>query len=68
MVEKVVIDAQVLFYFHYNYEKVPKKLQELKRSVINGECTVIIPTIAISELLWKLRKVNKIDALKEAIK
>ena len=48
MVEKAVIDAQVLFYFHYNYKKVPPMLRELKQQVINGEITVIIPTIAIA--------------------
>ena len=67
-VEKAVIDAQVLFYFHYTYEKIPKLLKELKQNVINGKITVIIPTIAISELLWKMRKIGKISAVKEAIK
>lgn len=68
MVEKAVIDAQVLFYFHYNYEKVPLMLRELKQKVINGEISVIIPTIAISELLWKMRKIGKTSAVKKAIK
>ncbi|WP_371806721.1 type II toxin-antitoxin system VapC family toxin [Candidatus Lokiarchaeum ossiferum] len=68
MVEKAVIDAQVLFYFHYTYEKVPLLLRELKQKVINRELTVIIPTIAISELLWKMRKIGKVSVLKEAIK
>jgi len=67
MTEKAVIDAQVLFYFHYDYKKIPLLLQELKKKVINGEITVIIPTIAISELLWKIRKVGKIDTVKRAI-
>ena len=67
MTEKAVIDAQVLFYFHYDYDKVPGILQDLKKKVIDGNITVIIPTIAISELLWKLRKVNKVEALKTAI-
>ena len=67
MTEKAVIDAQVLFYFHYDYKKVPLMLQELKKKVIDGEITVIIPTIAISELLWKMRKIGKIDAIKRAI-
>jgi len=53
MIEKAVIDAQVLFYFHYDYEKVPPLLQQLKKKIINGEITIILPTIAISELLWK---------------
>ena len=68
MVEKAVIDAQVLFYFHYDYEKVPLMLRELKQKVINGKISVIIPTIAISELLWKMRKIGKTSAVKKAIK
>ena len=67
MTEKVVIDAQVLFYFHYDYQKVPPILQQLKKKVINGEITVILPTIAIAELLWKMRKAGKISAFKEAL-
>jgi len=67
MTEKAVIDAQVLFYFHYDYEKVPLMLQELKKKVIDGEITVIIPTIVISELLWKMRKTGKVEAVKRAI-
>jgi len=67
MTEKAVIDAQVLFYFHYDYKKVPLMLQELKNKVIDGEITVIIPIIAISELVWKMRKTGKIDAVKRAI-
>ncbi len=67
MTEKAIIDAQVLFYFHYDYKKVPLILQELKKKVIDGEITVIIPTIAISELVWKLRKTGKIEAVKKAI-
>jgi predicted nucleic acid-binding protein len=67
MTEKAVIDAQVLFYFHYDYKKVPLMLQELKKKVIEGEITVIIPTIVISELLWKMRKKGKVEAVKRAI-
>ncbi|MBA7499571.1 MAG: hypothetical protein CEE42_05795 [Promethearchaeota archaeon Loki_b31] len=67
MTEKAVIDAQVLFYFHYDYKKVPLTLQELKKKVIDGEITVIIPIIAISELLWKMRKTGKVEAVKRAI-
>ncbi|HEA71165.1 hypothetical protein LCGC14_0779580 [marine sediment metagenome] len=67
MTEKAVIDAQVLFYFHYDYQKIPSLLQQLKKKVINGEITVILPTIAISELLWKMRKAGKIEAFKEAL-
>ena len=67
MTEKAVIDAQVLFYFHYNYKKVPLLIQELKKNVINSNVTAIIPTIAISELLWKMRKIGKIKAVRKAI-
>ena len=67
MTEKVVVDAEVLFYFHYDYKKVPLILQELKKKVIDGEITVIIPTIAISELVWKMRKTGKIEAVKSAV-
>jgi predicted nucleic acid-binding protein len=67
MSQIVVVDAQVLFYFHYDYEKIPTLLQELKTGVIKGDCTVIIPTIAISELFWKMRKAGKIRAFKKAL-
>lgn len=67
MSQIVVVDAQVLFYFHYDYEKIPTLLQELKNGVIKGDCTVIIPTIAISELFWKMRKAGKIRAFKKAL-
>ena len=67
MIEKAVIDAQVLFYFHYDYQKIPPILQQLKKKVINGEITVILPTIAIVELLWKMRKAGKTSAFKEAL-
>ena len=67
MIEKAVIDAQVLFYFHYDYQKIPSILQELKQKVINGEITVILPTIAIAELLWKMRRAGKIKVFKEAL-
>jgi predicted nucleic acid-binding protein len=67
MIEKAVVDAQVLFYFHYYYQKIPTILQDLKKKVINGEITVILPTIAIAELLWKMRRAGKINAFKEAL-
>lgn len=67
MTTKAVIDAQVLFYFHYDYKKAPLLLQELKKQVIGGKLTAIIPTIAISELLWKMRKAGKSDAIRKAI-
>ena len=67
MIEKAVIDAQVLFYFHYDYQKIPPILQQLKKKVINGEITVILPTIAVAELLWKMRKAGKTSAFEEAL-
>lgn len=67
MTEKAVIDAQVLFYFHYEYQKTPLILQQLKRKVIEGGITVIIPTIAIAELFWKMRKAGKINVFKKAL-
>ena len=67
MSQTVVVDAQVLFYFHYDYEKIPPLLQELKEEVIKGDIMVIIPTIAISELFWKMRKASKIYAFKKAL-
>jgi len=67
MIEKAVVDAQVLFYFHYDYQKIPPILLELKQKVINGEITIILPTIAIAELLWKMRRAGKINAFKEAL-
>lgn len=36
--------------------------------MIERKITVIIPAIAISELLWKMRKVGIISAVKEAIR
>lgn len=60
--EKAVIDAQVLFYFHYTYSKVPPLLQELKKKVIAGNITVIIPVVAIAELYYKLRKKSESDS------
>jgi predicted nucleic acid-binding protein len=59
--EKAVVDAQVLFYFHYSYAKVPRLLQELKKRVITGKTTAIIPVVAIAELYYKLRKRNDTD-------
>ncbi|TFF97743.1 MAG: hypothetical protein EU547_03525, partial [Promethearchaeota archaeon] len=68
MTDKVVIDAQVLFYFHYDYKKVPDLLRQLKREVIEGKKTAIIPVIAISELIWKMRKAGTVAAVKEALR
>lgn len=67
MSQIAVVDAQVLFYFHYDYKKIPFLLQELKNKVIKGDFMVVIPTIAISELFWKMRKAGKINAFKKAL-
>lgn len=62
----VVLDAVALFYFQMS--KMPKILKDLQQKIINGEATAIIPTIAISEILWKLRKegIKELDRLKIA--
>lgn len=67
MSQIAVVDAQVLLYFHYDYKKIPLLLQELKNEVIKGDFMLIIPTIAISELFWKMRKAGKINAFKKAL-
>ena len=62
----VVLDAVALFYFQMS--KMPKILKNLQQKIINGEVTAVIPTIAISEILWKLRKedIKKLENLKIA--
>jgi len=62
----VVLDAVALFYFQMS--KMPKILKSLQQKIINGEVTAVIPTIAISEILWKLRKegIKKLESLKIA--
>ncbi len=61
VVEKVILDAQVLFYFHYRKEKIPAKLRELKAKIIARKITAIIPVVAIAELFYKARKQEKKD-------
>ncbi len=56
-----MLDAQVLFYFHYRKEKIPAKLRELKAKIIAREITAIIPVVAIAELFYKARKYKKKD-------
>ena len=65
--EKAVIDAQVLFYFHYRKEEIPPLLRDLKKKVIDGKVIAIIPVVAISELFWKMRKAGKLNEMKKAI-
>ena len=57
----VVLDAVALFYLQK--KEPPKVLKNLQEEIINRKITVIIPTIAISEILWKLRKEGE-EALK----
>ena len=49
-----VLDAVALFYLQK--KNPPKVLQNLQQEIINRRIIVIIPTVAISEILWKLRK------------
>jgi len=62
--KKVIIDAQALFYLQKS--KIPPRLEDLRTQILNGEIIAIIPTIAIAELLWKMRKWKKIKIFKEA--
>ncbi len=57
----VVLDAVALFYLQK--KDPPKVLKNLQQEIINRKIIVVIPTIAISEILWKLRKEGK-EALK----
>ena len=50
----VVLDAVALF--HLQIRNPPKVLKLLQQDIINGKIIAIIPTIAISEILWKKRK------------
>jgi predicted nucleic acid-binding protein len=56
--ETVVIDAQALFYLQKT--EIPKLLNELRQDIMEGKIRAIIPTIAISELLWKVRRTGDI--------
>jgi predicted nucleic acid-binding protein len=58
---KVIVDAQVLFYFHYRKEKIPPLLADLKSQIIKGQITAIIPVVAIAELFYKARKRSDVD-------
>ena len=50
----VVLDAVALF--NLQISNPPKILKDLRQDIIDGKFTAIIPTIAISEILWKKRK------------
>ena len=65
---KAVIDAQVLFYFHYRKEKIPRMLLELKNKLIAREITAIIPIVAIAELFYKMSKKKKNDTDEDVLR
>lgn len=62
--EKVIIDAQALF--EMQKSEIPPILEELREEIIKGTVQAIIPTVAIAELMWKMRKWGKLDAFKLA--
>ncbi len=47
----VVLDAIALFYLQK--KDPPEVLKNLQQDIISRKINVIIPTIAISEILWK---------------
>ena len=40
-------------------KKCPKILKKLQQEILNRTITAIIPTIAISEILWKMRRIGE---------
>ena len=50
----VILDAVALF--NLQIQDPPKILKDLQSNIIMGKVTAVIPTIAISEILWKKRK------------
>jgi len=59
LLQKIVIDAQVLF--NLIKTTVPVPLENLRKQILNKEIITIIPAIALAEFLWKMRRHNKID-------
>ena len=55
--KKVVLDAVALFYLQKS--DPPKVLKDLREDILKNRITAIIPIIAITEILWKLRKEGK---------
>ena len=49
--EVVILDAVALF--HLNKSDPPKILKTLQEKIIKNEIKVVIPAIAILEILWK---------------
>jgi len=50
----VILDAMALF--QLQLKRMPQILRTLQQDIINGKIIAIIPTIAISEILWKKRR------------
>ena len=65
--ETVIIDAQALFYLQRT--EIPKSLDNLRQYIMEGKIRAIIPTIAISELLWKIRRSDEayLQKLQQAV-
>ena len=42
--------------FQLQLKDMPQVLRTLQRDIINGKVIAVIPTIAISEILWKKRR------------
>ena len=61
----VILDAVALFYLHMS--DPPRVLKELQNEIIKNHINVVIPSIAIAEILWKKRKqgVQKLKKLRE---
>lgn len=61
----VVLDAVALFQLQKS--SPPNVLKKLQQEIINGKIIAIIPTISITEILWKFRKdgENALQALRE---
>jgi predicted nucleic acid-binding protein len=62
--ESVVLDAQALFYLQKI--EIPPNLSELREKIIRGNIRVIIPTIVIAELLWKMRHWGRLQEFNSA--
>ena len=50
----IILDAMALFQLQLT--SMPKIIRDLKQDIINGNVIAVIPTIAISEILWKKRR------------
>lgn len=62
MSEKYVFDAVALFYLQKT--SLPLGLKTVRDKILRRDATAIIPTIAVSELLWKQRREGE-DAFKK---